>query len=391
MGVNLLWLLPFFEHGDGKKWNLYSPFDHFKISSLYGTVDELKSMLDACKEAGIQVIFDFVPHGPPDESELGRNHLDWVCLDEAGKPIYVWSQLAFDNANPGWQEYMRKAAEYNAREYGIVGARIDVATGSPPNWRSGTGYRPSFSTLGGGLGMCRAIREGLRRVHRNVVILPEEYTASRIYYRVADLTYDASLFLVLIDLQIRQATPTEWAETLQCFLHDQSLTLPRGALKMRWIANHDTVSWTIKKERPRKTFGFERARALIGLCCLIDGVPMIYQGEEDPSIYGGTGPSIVDYLAKLLNCRKRLPSLTSRVTDYQSVQATNGVFTCVRGSGRERTIVMVSLNPENVNSSLQLPSDLQDMSWKDELTGERINPSNVSMDGHQIRILVSAG
>jgi len=388
MGVDLLWLLPIFEHGDGKKWNLYSPFDHFRISPLYGTPAELKELAAAGSATGIKLMFDLVPHGPPDDTPLAKEHPEWVCLNEAGKPTYVWGQLAFDNAHTGWQDYMRRAAEHNAREYGIVGARIDVASGSPPNWDPKAGYRPSLSTLGGGLGMCRAIREGLLRAQPGVIALPEEYTGAHIFYRISDLTYDAQLFFVFVDLQARKATPAEWAGVLQRFLHDQALTLPPGALKMRWTANHDTVSWTFQKQRTRKAYGFERARALLALCCLIDGVPMIYQGEEDPALYGGQGLSIMDYLAGVIACRKRLPALCRGAADYQAVQASEGVFACLRSLGHERAVVLVSLNPADVKSSLTLPADLRAVkAWKDELTGEQVNAASVPMSNHQARVL----
>jgi len=392
MGVDLLWLLPIFEHGDGKKWNLYSPFDHFRISPLYGTPAELKALSAASRAAGINLLFDFVPHGPPDDTPLAKEHPEWVCLDEAGKPTYVWGQLAFDNANDGWLDYMRRAAEYNAREYGIVGGRIDVASGSPPNWDPKAGYRPSHSTLGGGLEMCRAIRDGLVRTQAqaSVIALPEEYTGAHIFYRIADLTYDAQLFFVFVDLQAGKAAPEEWAATLQRFLHDQALSLPAGALKMRWTANHDTVSWTFQKQRTRKAYGFERARALLALCCLIDGVPMIYQGEEDPALYGGQGPAIVDYLAGIIGCRKRLRALFRGTADYQAVQASGGVFACLRSLGNERAIVLVSLNPAEVKSGLTLPADLKAVKvWKDELTGEQVSATSVLMSNHQVRVLTA--
>ena len=60
-------------------------------------------------------------------------------------------------------------------------------------------------------------------------------------------------------------TPEEWAATLQAFLHDQRLTLPPGSLKMRWISNHDTVSWTFQKARPLTLYGSEKSRALLAL------------------------------------------------------------------------------------------------------------------------------
>ncbi|MBP7933436.1 MAG: beta galactosidase jelly roll domain-containing protein [Phycisphaerae bacterium] len=388
MGVDLLWLLPIFEHGDGQKWNLYSPFDHFQISPLYGTPQELKQLSATARSAGIDLMFDLVPHGPPDHTPLAKTHPEWVCLDEAGKPTYVWGQLAFDNANPAWQEYMRKAAEHHAREFGAVGARVDVAAGSPPNWDPKTGYRPSHSTLGGGLGMDRAIREGFLRVHGKALLLPEEYTGARIFYRDADLTYDAQLFFLFVDLHARKAPPREWVASLRNFLHDQALTLPPGAVKMRWTANHDTVSWTFQKKRTREVYGLERARSLLALCCLIDGVPMIYQGEENPTLYGGKGESIVDYLGKLIACRKRLPAISRGPADYHAVHAGDTVFACLRGQGGDCAIILVSLDPAPTTSTLTLPPALAaTTAWQDELTGETIPATSVRMAGHQVRVL----
>ena len=391
MGVDLLWLLPIFEHGDGVKWNLYSPFDHFKISGLYGTPADLKRLSASASEMGIDLMLDLVPHGPPDHTPLAKAHPEWICLNEAGERTYVWGQVAFDNAHPGWQDYMRRAAEHNAREYGVVGARVDVAAGSPPNWNAKTGYRPSHATLGGGLGMDRAIREGFRRVKKRVILLPEEYTGANIFYRDADLTYDVTLFLLFVELQAAGASPEQWAERLGRFLHDQSLTLPPGAVKMRWTANHDTVSWTFQKKRTRDAYGFGRSRALLALCCLIDGVPMIYQGEEDPSVYGGKGRSIVEYLARVVGHRRRMPAVSRGSADYQAVRASGGVFACLRRLGDDRAIVLVSFNPKAVVSTLTLPASLRPVKrWTDVLSGEALGASSVPMAGHQVRLLAPA-
>lgn len=390
MGIDLLWLLPVYEHGDGKKWNLYSPFDHHQISPLYGGEEGLMSLVRAAGKAGIELVFDLVPHGPPEGTELALKHPEWICITEDGKLEHEWEQLSFDNANPEWQEYFTEVAEFHGRRFGIVGARMDVATGSKPNWRAP--WRPSHSGLGGGLGMLKAIRRGLRKAKRRVILLPEEYTGSSEFYRDTDITYDSQLLFLCHEFQAKAVSPEVWASGLARFLHDQALSLPPGAVKMRFMANHDVVSWTCQKKRPRDGFGPDRARALVALTCLIDGTPMIYQGEEDPAIYGGKGDSNVEFLSSLMKLRRELPGLTSPVSGYLAVQASNGVFACTRGDDSEAVVVLISFRGEEVSSSVQLPSRLAKHDcWHDALAGDRFaggSTLKVEMPPHGVRILV---
>ncbi len=391
MGISLLWLLPIWEHGDGTRWNLYAPFDHFKISPLYGTPAELKELSATCARAGIRLVFDLVPHGPPDFTPLARDHPEWICRNPDGTPHYEWGQVSFDYAHPGWQEYMRRVAAWDAQEYGAVGARVDVAAGSPVNWRPVAGRRPSFSTLGGGLAMDHAIREGFLQVHPYALLLPEEYTGANIFYRDADLTYDAQLYFVMMDLQARNARPEVWARTLQQFLHDQALTLPPGALKMRWISNHDTVSWTFQKKRPLKVYGLQKMHALMALCALIDGVPMLYQGDEDPSIYKGEGPSSVDFVARVYGLRRKVAALARGSCDTARVAASGGVFACLRKAARSEAVVLISFNPAKTRSVVRVPNGLAHRVWQDLLSGDKVEAKGsfqLAMAPYQVRVLV---
>ena len=229
MHIDLLWLLPIWDHGTEKRWNLYSPFDHFQVDSLLGTAEDLKTLSHRCAENKIQLMFDLVPHGPPDFTPLAKEHPEWTALKEDGSPQYEWNQLAFDNHHPGWQAYMQRAAEWDAREFAAVGARVDCAAGGPLNWNPKVTQRPSLSSLAAGLGMNRAIRRGFANVQPGVVLLPEEYTGANIFCGVGDLTYDAQLYYLQSDLLASQAPPEKWAAAFQQFLHDQSLTLPPGA------------------------------------------------------------------------------------------------------------------------------------------------------------------
>ncbi|MGC8643526.1 MAG: alpha-amylase family glycosyl hydrolase, partial [Isosphaeraceae bacterium] len=389
MDVGLVWLLPIWEHGDGEKWNLYAPFDHFRVSHLYGTPDELKELSATFRKQGIRLMFDLVPHGPPDFTPLAQAHPEWICLDAQGKRVYAWGQYAFDNNHPGWQASMRRAAAWGAREFGAIGCRVDCGAGGPLNWNRAVGDRPSLSSLAAGLGMNRAIRQGYLDVQPEVVVLPEEYTGANIFYRVSDLTYDAQFYFLQSDLHARHASPEEWAESIQTFLHDQQLTLPPGALKMRWISNHDTVSWTFQKARPIKLYGVEKTRALLALCAFVEGVPMLFQGDEDPSLYGGQGPSSVDVLAKFYHLRKRLAALRAGSADYAAIHASDGVFACLRKCADSQAVILISLNPQGVETALAPPALLRG-TWTDELSGESLTlhaRPRLPMAPYQVRVL----
>jgi hypothetical protein len=222
-----------------------------------------------------------------------------------------------------------------------------------------------------------------------VVLLPEEYTGANIFCGVGDLTYDAQFYFLQADLLARSAPPEQWARDFQQFLHDQALTLPPGALKMRWISNHDTVSWTFQKQRPARAYGAERMRALLALCALIEGVPMLYQGDEDPAVYGGQGEASVDFLAQLYGVRKRLAALREGAADYVSPRATGGVFACLRSQGSDQALVLISFNPDAVETDVSLPPGVTGL-VQDALSGDRVAvtaPLRVPMRPYQVRVL----
>lgn len=393
LGIDLLWFLPIWEHGDGIRWNLYSPFDHFQVSPLYGSADDLRGLSARAAERGMRLVFDLVPHGPPDVSPLAKEHPEYAALGPDGKPIYAWLQLAFDNAHPGWQDYFLRVAEHDARAFDALGARVDCAAGGPLNWNPAATDRPSRSSLAAGLGMTRAVRAGFLRARPDTLIIPEEYTGANIYSRVADLTYDAQFYFLMAELQGRAAPPEDWARTLQRFLHDQQAALPPGALKMRWISNHDTVSWTFQKKRPLDVYGVGRVRALLAVCALIEGVPMLYQGDEDPAVYGGKGPSSVDFLAKLYATRKAEPALREGRADYDSIHASGGVFACLRSGGDRTAIVLVNFSDGEVETTLTTTrTALPAGPWRDVLGGEEVRlGGSVAMAPHQVRVLVRPG
>ncbi len=94
-------------------------------------------------------------------------------------------------------------------------------------------------------------------------------------------------------------------------------------------------------------------------------------------------------LAKFYHLRKHLPSLRDGSADYAAVHASGGVFACLRARSGSQAVVLVSLNPQGVETELS-PSSLLSGTWTDELSGEALDlPARprLSMAPFQVRVL----
>ena len=110
--------------------------------------------------------------------------------------------------------------------------------------------------------------------------------------------------------------PAQYTALLTDFLEREAWITPADYHKMRFLGNHDTVSWVWQSRRAVDCYGVEGAKALFALISLIDGVPMIYQGDEDPTIYNGNSENLTAFFTKLFADRKRLLPRGSNLTTY---------------------------------------------------------------------------
>ena len=67
LGCDGIWLSPIFEcdyktKSSSGNMHGYDVNDYYAVNSYFGTEDDLLSLIDACHEQGIKIIFDFVPN-----------------------------------------------------------------------------------------------------------------------------------------------------------------------------------------------------------------------------------------------------------------------------------------------------------------------------------------
>lgn len=345
MGFDTVWLLPIFDHreeADPERY-LYAPVDQSVIDPRYGDNRTVRAYVERAREEGARVIFDYVPHGPRPQDPLGKQYFDrWASRKQDGSPQMEWTCLSFDMADPSYRAYMKDLVKDHIDRFRIGGTRIDCAMGGLSNWRPAPGNRPSNSNLKGGVAMAHALREAFVEKGISPFVTPENFHPIPLYAGCTDAYYDMALYRTLFDLNRAGLSPAAYVLELTRWLEHQMLSMPEGMNKLRFLGNHDTVSWVWDAKRPIAVYGVERAKAMWALISLIDGCPLIYQGDEDPKIYlNETEPMLIDFFTELFRARKRWLS-----NEYETryLYTGTGLFACHRVKGGEERLVLINLD-----------------------------------------------
>lgn len=338
MGIKNVWLLPIFINTND---NVYEPIDQSIIDPKYGGNEGAKVYIDRAHELGMRVLFDYVPHGPRPDQPLAVDNPDWISKNRDGENQIEWECVSFDYNNPGYFQYTVDLVKNQALEVGVDGARIDCSMGGLSNWSPQEGLRASSSGLRGGQNIVKAITQGFEEAGKDPMIMPENFHPVPFYASITDVFYDMPLFRMMYNLNQSGATETEYAQELMRWLDVENKTSVKGQVKLRFLGNHDTVTWTFDAARPQVVYGTEKAKALWCVMSFIDGIPFLYQGDEDPATYGLQGENLVSFFTDIFGAREEfLPE--DYTTEY--IASNTPVFACTRSGEDDQKLVLVNLS-----------------------------------------------
>ena len=128
MGFTHIELLPVAEHPYEPSWG-YQVSNFYAPTARFGGPADLMALIDACHEAGIGVILDWVPgHFPKDDYALAR--FDGTCLYEHADPRRGehrdWGTLIFNYGRHEVENFLIANALFWLETYHFDGLRVDA-------------------------------------------------------------------------------------------------------------------------------------------------------------------------------------------------------------------------------------------------------------------------
>ena len=259
LGANVLWLMPIYEQGVKDAFG--SPYcikDYKKLNAAYGTLAELRSLVNNAHSKGMTVILDWVPNHTSWDNTWMQNKA-WYTQDANGTIISPegmgWADVADLNYNNAeLRKAMIEAMKYWVSEADIDGFRCDYAEGVPDDfWKQAIGE--------------------LKALKGDSFLMLAEGSKGSLFTDGFDVVYGWSFASKLQDVYAGKATLAE----LYKVHREEYQNVPAGKQRLRYSTNHDQAA----EDSPIKKYGGERgAMSAFVLAATLGGTPLMYSSQE---------------------------------------------------------------------------------------------------------------
>lgn len=268
MGVDILWFMPIFPISQVKRkgslGSYYAVANYREINPEFGTMDDFTKIVSDAHTLGMKVVLDWVPNHTGWDHDWITDHPEYYTKDGNGQitdPVDAngnsmgWADVAdLDYGCMELREAMISEMIFWLRDHHIDGFRQDMALLVPIDfWQEAA--------------------EKLKSVKPDIFLLAESEDIAHLNHRCFNSMYSWALHHILTDIAQGKSNVgaiDHW------YVHEKS-KVQSGAY-MFFTSNHDENSWSGSEV---ERMG-EAHRAFAVLVSTLDGIPLIYNGQEEP-------------------------------------------------------------------------------------------------------------
>lgn len=377
LGVNVIYLMPVYPVGTLNSFN--SPYcikDFQSVGAEYGSLTDLRNLVDGAHSRGMAVILDWVVNQTSWDHPWITQHPDWYIRDGNGniQDLNGYTDVAALNfGSTAMRTAMISAMRSWVFTANVDGFRCDFADNPPIDF-----WQQAITSL--------------RGITTHRLLLMAEGTRSGNYgtgfdYNFGMQFYGSSLKPIFSGGSV---TAIDNSNTVE-------YTGSSGSQQIiRYLTNHDVDG---SDGAPVTLFGGKTgSMAAFVAVAYMKGVPFIYNGQEvafptaitfpftSTVINWSLNPDVTAEYAKVIAFRNSSNAIRrGTLVSYTN----NDVCAFTKTSGTEQVVVFSNLRNAAINYSL--PAALQNTTWKDAYSGATVTLGTVlALSAYQYRVLTNA-
>jgi len=259
LGINVVYLMPVYPVGtDAKSSNSpYCPKDFTSVGNEYGTLADLRALVESAHRKGMAVILDWVVNQTSWDNPWITQHPDWYIRDANGviQQLDSYTDVAaLDMNNPAVQQAMVNAMRYWIFAANVDGFRCDYADHPPVSfWKK---------TI-----------DNLRSIHSHKLVMLAEGSRSDNFTAGFDMNFGFRFYGDAI-VPIHGGSVVTKIQTVTDLEYAGANSSQQIA---RYTGNHDTNG----SGTPLEVFGGPAGvMANFIVAAYMKGVPFLYNGQE---------------------------------------------------------------------------------------------------------------
>jgi len=357
LGINVIYLMPIYPVGILKASDSpYATKDYNAVGSEFGTLDDLRTLVDGAHKRKMALILDFVANHTSWDNPWLTQHPDWYLRDSTGKVVIThgWRDVGqLDFKSSGLRLALIKAMKGWVLKANVDGFRCDYADGPPADF-----WAQAFDTL--------------RNIHTHKLLFMAEGSRGSNFTAGFDYNFGFNFYGNLKRIYERGKS----VRSIDTVNMKDYKDAKAGQGMVRYITNHDVNS---SDGTPLQLFGGTKgSMAAFVVVAYMKGVPMIYNGQEvgtpDQMMFPFTrtkidwniNPDVTAEYKKVIALRNADAAIRrGELASYSS----DDVCAFTKTLGADNVLVLSNLRNREV--TFTLPAELANQKWKDAFTGKK--------------------